>query len=188
VGLEIDPFEVEYGRRRLARAFPDRDASQLLCSGDGRALPFADASFQVVTLWNVLEHVPQIEDLIGEVSRVLRRDGAVYIVCPNYAADRLEAHYHIPMEGLVPRDEMVRRLTAEGRDPSFFETSIHYRTNTEVISALGSAGFAIYDMQNRRRMDRCLRTLWSRCRAPQDFDAFHDPRRESVMLAARKQR
>lgn len=42
---------------------------------DGVALPFADASFDVVWCKQVLEHVEQPEPLIGEVARVLRPGG-----------------------------------------------------------------------------------------------------------------
>lgn len=187
VGLEIDAKDVDMGRRRLARLFPDIDPVRLLVQGDGRTLPFADGSVQVVTLWNVLEHVPDIAPLFAEVRRVLYPGGTVYLVCPNYAANRLEAHYHLPMEGLVPREEMVRRLREAGRDPSFFVESIFYRTNQEILNLLPGIGFSLYDFHNLRRMDRCLATWWSRLRGQKGFAEFHDPRKEAILLAARRE-
>jgi ubiquinone/menaquinone biosynthesis C-methylase UbiE len=45
---------------------------QALCA-DVRALPFADNSFEGVTMLEVLEHVPDTGKALGEVSRVARR-------------------------------------------------------------------------------------------------------------------
>lgn len=42
---------------------------------DGRTIPFADNSFEVVFCRQVLEHVRYPDDVIAEVSRVLKKDG-----------------------------------------------------------------------------------------------------------------
>jgi SAM-dependent methyltransferase len=43
--------------------------------GDARRLPFADASFDAVTLWDVLEHLPDPHAAIAEVARCTRAGG-----------------------------------------------------------------------------------------------------------------
>jgi 2-polyprenyl-3-methyl-5-hydroxy-6-metoxy-1,4-benzoquinol methylase len=48
------------------------------------ALP--SESFDVVTLMDVIEHVPYPLDLMGEIYRVLRPGGVVFIVTPNFAS------------------------------------------------------------------------------------------------------
>jgi SAM-dependent methyltransferase len=45
-------------------------------------LPFADASFDTVVLSDVLEHIPDPENLLSEISRVLRPEGSVVIGVP----------------------------------------------------------------------------------------------------------
>lgn len=43
-----------------------------------------DRSFDVITLWHVLEHVPNLEEQIKELRRLLRKDGLLVIAVPNY--------------------------------------------------------------------------------------------------------
>ena len=47
--------------------------------GAGEALPFAASSFHIVTCWDVLEHVQQPENLLGEIARVLDDDGVAFM-------------------------------------------------------------------------------------------------------------
>ena len=70
--LEIDPRLAESLRERLA------DRAEIV-DGDGTAMPFADASFDVVACFTMLHHVPSPaaqDRLFAEVARVLRPGGA----------------------------------------------------------------------------------------------------------------
>jgi len=49
-------------------------------------LPFDDASFDVVTLLAVLEHLEQPEAIIREIARVLRPGGGLILTVPSHAA------------------------------------------------------------------------------------------------------
>ena len=46
-------------------------------------LHFPDGSFDLVTLWNVLDHTPDPLDVMAEAHRVLKEDGCVFIRTPN---------------------------------------------------------------------------------------------------------
>jgi SAM-dependent methyltransferase len=50
-----------------------------------------DASFDVVTMWHVLEHVPHPRATLHEVARILRPDGLLVLACP--IVDSWEARF-----------------------------------------------------------------------------------------------
>ncbi len=54
--------------------------------GDALELPFADGSFDVVTCFQVIEHLPSVPRALDEAMRVLRRPGYLVIGSPNHAS------------------------------------------------------------------------------------------------------
>jgi MPBQ/MSBQ methyltransferase len=140
VGIEPASFERRIARERLAAERPDDDPTAVYLDGDALALPFEDASFDVVTLWNLLEHVVDYGRTLAEAVRVLRARGLLLAVAPNYAAFRREAHYHVPWLPLMPRRIAIRYLRLLGRDPTFFNSQVHYCTNLGVRRELKRLG------------------------------------------------
>ncbi|WP_300565004.1 class I SAM-dependent methyltransferase [Flavobacterium sp.] len=49
-------------------------------------------SFDVITMWHVLEHVPDIEQQIKELKRLLKPNGTIFIAVPNYKS--FDANYY----------------------------------------------------------------------------------------------
>jgi 2-polyprenyl-3-methyl-5-hydroxy-6-metoxy-1,4-benzoquinol methylase len=49
-----------------------------------------DASFDVITLWDIVEHVPSTHDVLAEVSRILKPGGIVAMLVPS--GEYLKAH------------------------------------------------------------------------------------------------
>lgn len=43
-----------------------------------------DHSFDVITMWHVLEHVPDVENQIAELKRLLKPNGTIVIAVPNF--------------------------------------------------------------------------------------------------------
>lgn len=183
VGTEIAPYEIEFARRRLARLRPADAAEQVFLS-EGIFNPALDGrQFDAITFWNVLEHVPDIMALLNRAAALLAPGGALYALCPNYAAFRKEAHYQVPWRPGLSRKAAVQRLREHGKDPRFFETSVFQRTNWEVMRAMAGLGLDLYDRMNQVPMRWA--TLISQ---PRRFVEFFNPMRRSVELAARKSR
>jgi len=144
IGIDIANFEINFARERLKIIRPQDNPELVYQLGSGLSLPFSDEQFDVVTLWNVLEHIPDDQVLLNEVSRILQPRGRVYIVCPNYAAFRSEAHYHLFWMPFLSRNVAIKYLRFRGRNPSFFISNIFYRTNWGVIRGLCQNGFELY--------------------------------------------
>ncbi len=50
--------------------------------GDSTRLPFADQSFDLVVANHVIEHVPDIDAFMGEICRVTRTNGRIFLSYP----------------------------------------------------------------------------------------------------------
>jgi SAM-dependent methyltransferase len=75
IGVEPDPVQV----RDAARRYPWLQVLE----GDAAALPFADASVDAVTMLDVLEHIPEPEEVLAEAHRVLRPGGVLILSVPH---------------------------------------------------------------------------------------------------------
>lgn len=73
-GIDISETALKYARQRL----------QLdVFVGELREAQFADNQFDVVTFWDVIEHVPEPLKTLKEVARILKDDGILVINTPN---------------------------------------------------------------------------------------------------------
>lgn len=77
VGLDASRFAVSQARVHAPEA-----AGRVL-QGHAEALPFADGSVDVVSAFDLLEHVPVPELLLREVARILRRGGLFLAATPD---------------------------------------------------------------------------------------------------------
>jgi len=66
----------------------------------GEQLPFKD-SFDIVTCWDVLEHVQDPERVLREINRVLKSQGRLFITVVNKYAIR-DPHYHLAFINWLP--------------------------------------------------------------------------------------
>jgi SAM-dependent methyltransferase len=92
--------------------------------GDLLSLPFPDASFDVVMASEVLEHIPDDDVAMAEISRVLRPGGRVAVTVPRWWPERvcwaLSRDYHDIAGGHVRiyrGDHLEQRLRDAGLRP-----------------------------------------------------------------------
>jgi ubiquinone/menaquinone biosynthesis C-methylase UbiE len=90
--LDLDPQYVQAACNRQSNV-------QFIC-GDATQLPFADASFDAVTMFDVLEHIPDDRLAIAEALRVLKPDGFLLISTPDSATWRFP--YYDFMKPICP--------------------------------------------------------------------------------------
>jgi len=113
-GMDIDPARLREARRR---------GVENLFLGIGESLPIADATFDVIVLNEVIEHVDDDRATIREALRVLRPGGSIVIYAPNrlYPFEThgvyLGSRYvfgNIPLVNWLP-DVVRRRLVPHAR-------------------------------------------------------------------------
>ena len=68
----------------------------------GENLSFPDAQFDFVHCFAVLEHVQDVKKCIGEMIRITKPGGLIYINTPNYKYP-FERHYKIPFPTFLPK-------------------------------------------------------------------------------------
>lgn len=90
IGAGTGDFLVRAEKRgwEIAGVEPNSDARKL-ASKKGVTLNdstanFRAGAFDVITMWHVLEHVPDLEAQIRELKRLLKRDGLIIVAVPNY--------------------------------------------------------------------------------------------------------
>jgi 2-polyprenyl-3-methyl-5-hydroxy-6-metoxy-1,4-benzoquinol methylase len=95
-GVELDDDAVEYARKsrnlKVTQGYVEEALGQL-----------AGNSFDVVTMWHVLEHVFDPAEALKQIHRVLKPGGVVMLEVPNYASPlvSLFKRYWFPMD--IPR-------------------------------------------------------------------------------------
>lgn len=187
-GVEIAEFEVHFARQRLAQLRPQDDPQHVYLCGDARHLDLAPESFDAVTFWNVIEHIENWATVMDAASHYLKPGGLVFIICPNYMAWRLEAHYHVPWKPafLMSRSKAAAYLRSLGRNPVYFENSIFYRSNWEVLKKMRQLNFEVMELGTLETRKLALKSIPKMLRHPLRFLRFYNPFKHSVELAARK--
>lgn len=114
VGLDPVPELLEQAR---ARSLPNTE----FVDGDGTALPFPDASFDLAGTHRTLHHVAQPERVVAELARVTRPGGCVLVV-DQLAPDDAEAAA-VLHEFEIARDSSHTRLLADAELRELFSAS-----------------------------------------------------------------
>jgi GT2 family glycosyltransferase/SAM-dependent methyltransferase len=98
-GAHVTTVDVD---EELATAGPNQDPRVRFVVADATALPFADASFDVVTFFDVLEHIRDDARAAAEALRVLRPGGFVLVTTPSH---HWRFPYYRALAPICPTDE-----------------------------------------------------------------------------------
>ena len=99
-------------------------------------LPFKDNTFDIITLWNVVEHINNFDFYFREISRILKKGGKIYILAPNYLCFRNEAHYHVPWIPFLSKNLYLKFLDLIGKNPDFFNEHVFPITKIDLIKKI----------------------------------------------------
>lgn len=76
---------------------------------DIAALPFADGFFSAVIAFDVLEHIKDIDKILAEIRRVIKREGTLFVTVPNgwgsygLLEDRFHKMVNLPLRRVIRR-------------------------------------------------------------------------------------
>ena len=110
-GVEPDRDAIEVSRQLAAREGVAVDMRE----GVAEAIPFADASFDLVIATSVLEHVGDLEASLREINRVLCVGGVFWFNSASAMCPRQMEIARFPAFGWYP-DRLKRRIMAWARD------------------------------------------------------------------------
>lgn len=160
-GVDLSPTLVELARE----ADPDSD----YVLADAAALPFEDASFDLVVSYNVLMNLDDLDGALRESARVLTRDGrlAICIVHPMAYVYRRQGEVFVFVPPYFDRPNSTFTATRDGLTITFDDST---PTLEGYSRALEGAGFAIERLRELSDDDPPVRPqfMFLRCvkRAP----------------------
>jgi ubiquinone/menaquinone biosynthesis C-methylase UbiE len=114
VGIDIDDGAVEWARQHRAKENLRYEI------GDSLNLPFASATFDLVTCTHIYEHVPDAQKMIDEIHRVLRPGGLCYFAAENRVRV-WDGHYDLPFVTMLPGPIADLYVRATGRGQRRYE-------------------------------------------------------------------
>lgn len=156
IALDYNPAYCEITRTRARRY--DLNLPALVAAGE--ALPFRDASFSLLTCWDVVEHVQDPARLLEEIARVLDPDGCALITVINRFA-LVDPHYHLRFVNWLPRDLGEKYIAMRHRAKSSplrdrqKLSEMHYFTYGAFSDLAARYGFRVGDLnQSHSRFNR----------------------------------
>lgn len=140
-GVEPEDWKREYFRKKIfASNYPSLWNDRIIYAL-GEALPFEDERFDLITSYQTLEHVQDVNSCIQEMLRVLKRGGVLYIKAPDYNCF-FEPHYRVPFLPKMKKVLAAQYLTFIGRPPLGLET-LNWITEKNVIKFLNEGKYKL---------------------------------------------
>jgi 2-polyprenyl-3-methyl-5-hydroxy-6-metoxy-1,4-benzoquinol methylase len=124
VGIDMNKHDADVANRTLNAMLHEQEDGggvKLLCASDITRLPFADESFDVVICSEVLEHIPDLDQAVREIIRVLKPGKSLVVSVPRYLPERicwaLSKEYHTEEGGhirIFKKHDLIELLESAG--------------------------------------------------------------------------
>jgi 2-polyprenyl-3-methyl-5-hydroxy-6-metoxy-1,4-benzoquinol methylase len=168
-GIEPEDWKLEYFRQKAALLDLPEATSRRIVKAFGESLPFADATFDVVTSYQTIEHVADVGACIDELLRVVKPGGVVHLSSPDYQSF-FEPHYRVPFLPTMRKDLAARYLSLLGR-PTLGLKYLNWVTDRSVVELLNRSPYRnswerFADMAEGPIRERILDRLPSPLRTP----------------------
>jgi len=153
VGIDINEPLVRLAQQRaVAEA-----SSARFEVGSATALPFADASFDVCLLPELLEHIGDWQACLNEATRVLRPGGTVYVSTSSWLCPK-QQEFNLPMyswyPGFVKRRIEKRAVTDWPAVANYAKyPAVHWFSFYQLRRFFAARGFRSFDRFDVMRLD-----------------------------------
>lgn len=111
--------------------------------GDMQVLPYASQSFDYAISICVIEHVPDLENMLSEIARVLKSEGRLFFSTPSPLFRESTLGYRFFTALKMPKKAEVFKLEKDINSIQY-----HYLSEAEWNSALQNAGFTDIEIQH----------------------------------------
>lgn len=161
VAFDIDPKYLE-----VAKAWGREEGVELnLLMASGENMPFRDGVFHFVACSDIIEHLNNPAKMVGEVARVLKKGGIVYLTCPNRISPRIiwkDNHYLLPLFTLLPRRlaDVYVKATKRGESNEVFFLPLY----PKLVKLFENTGIRLHSWNLEEKM-RALHAALSRLKS-----------------------
>ena len=144
-GIDTDYEKISIAHLKVPAFGYDATWTKHVLQASAYELPFGDKTFDIVTSFQVLEHVSDLNSALYEAVRVTKPGGWIVFRAPDYRMS-FEPHYRIPWPQFAPPRLAERWLMAMGRPPGGLGT-FFYITLPQVQAVLENLGCRIQAAQ-----------------------------------------
>lgn len=96
IGIDIDKEAIQFSKEKF------ENENLHFYIQDAMKIDFMDNSFDVVNCTHIYEHVPDSQQLMKEIFRVLKPGGICFFTAGNRLVF-MEAHYKLPLLSVIPK-------------------------------------------------------------------------------------
>jgi len=96
-------------------------------NGTALHLPFANSSFDLIIIQDVIEHLTDVSDFYSEVKRILKTNGYIYLSTPNkFSVFNIlnDPHFGLPFLSLLKRESIKKYFLKYFRKDDYNRTDI----------------------------------------------------------------
>lgn len=133
--------------RNKDRLLPSLEVTKINCvNGSALQLPFANHSFDLIIIQDVIEHLTNVTGFYSEVKRVLKNNGTIYLSTPNkYSLFNFitDPHFGLPIVSILKRESIKKYFIKHFRKDDYNRTDIAQLLSLNEITNIFSNDFKI---------------------------------------------
>ncbi len=136
ISIDVSPSALETGRELFAMDPRQRvDLEPRFLAYDGHRIPLADASVDRIAVFDAFHHVPNQDEVLGEMARVLRMGGRVVMAEPGEHHSHMDqSHMEMERFGVLENDIHFDELAAKARAAGFTQVLVKPYPGPETLT------------------------------------------------------